>query len=162
LIILLHGTWGGASPWAIPEQSLLTRSLSKRLTTDLDFRRFSWSGANRPSARIEAADRLANELRSELSAHDRPIFVLAHSHGGNIAVRAFEALSEMDRQNVQSVLLGTPFLSSGRRFEVKDVYDVMPTSIQQHLIPICWAGFGGGAFVILAILHQHLTFHGVP
>jgi pimeloyl-ACP methyl ester carboxylesterase len=157
LIILVHGTWGTKSSWAIPEQSRLVRALRGHLPQHIEFRRFCWSGANRSSARARAADRLAEQVRSELRARDRAIFVLAHSHGGNIALRALEALSEEDRRNVQTVLMGTPFLSSGRHFDVLQIYEVMPASIRWVVIhpSIYWFGYGFLAYIAIGGLQRH-------
>jgi len=160
LAVLVHGTWGCRSPWAIPEQSLLVEGLRARLSEDLEFRRFRWSGANRTSERLKATDRLTNELQSELRSNDRPIFVLAHSHGGNIAVRAFDALSWKDQENVRNVLMGTPFLSTGHGFDIRKLYHVLPDAIKQFLVFFWWFAFAIATCVLLVLLKISWLFPG--
>ena len=156
VVILVHGTWGQQSTWTFPEKSLLVSALESRLAFDVEYRRFCWSGANRTGARMEAAARLAAMVRSELADQDRIIFVLAHSHGGNIAVRAIGDLSDAEQRNVRAILMATPFLWSGHRFDVRDLYTTMPRFIQQNLFGFCGFGFWFGAFVLIGILQRFL------
>ena len=56
---------------------------------------FSWSGKNKHEARIEAADGLCNQI-IELTRRDQSarIHLVAHSHGGNVALKAIELYHE--------------------------------------------------------------------
>ncbi|MFL9910427.1 alpha/beta fold hydrolase [Paraburkholderia sp. RL17-337-BIB-A] len=147
LVFLVYGTWATRSLWAIPDRSKLVTALRSRVTQVLEFRRFCWSGANKQNSRLEAADRLANEMRLALSSSASPIFVLAHSHGGNIAVRAFETLSQLEQRNVKIILMATPFLCSGRRFNVRDIYDALPGFIRRNLKAVCVMGSFSWAYI---------------
>ena len=151
LIVLVHGTWGCKSKWAIPDQSLLVSAIAKGIASDVEFRRFPWSGCNRGSARMRAATRLRRTLESELLTVDRLIFILAHSHGGNIAVRAVEALSSEHQTSVRAVLMGTPFLRSVQRFDVRDVFKLLP-AIRANLVPadLYFGGLGGHSGINVA------------
>jgi hypothetical protein len=76
----------------------------------LDIRSFLWSGANSVFARDRAATKLAEEL-SKVSKDVMPV-IIAHSYGGNAALRALEYLREdnIDVSRVKIVTLATPFL----------------------------------------------------
>ena len=78
---------------------------------------------------------------SLLQSNDRLIYVLAHSHGGNIAVRAFNALSPNEKGKVRNVLMATPFLYNSRRFDVLSIYNALPSTIRKYLEGICMFGF---------------------
>jgi pimeloyl-ACP methyl ester carboxylesterase len=156
LVVLVHGTWGQQSAWAFPDKSHLVQALGSRLSCDVEYRHFAWSGANRTGDRIEAAARLTAMMRSELAEHDRSVFVLAHSHGGNIAIRAIEDLSDAEQRSVQAILMATPFLRSGQRFDVREVYAAMPQFLQQSLPMVCMFGFWIGSFALIGALQRYL------
>jgi hypothetical protein len=160
LIILVHGTWGTKSLWAFPESSQLVKVLGGPAAEKLEFEHFPWSGRNRTGDRMEAASRLRDKIQSELSQYDREIVIVAHSHGGNIAVRAFSELSEGEQATVRSVLLATPFLWSGQRFNVRDVYNVMPRFIQANLSGLCYFGFWLAANALIYLLQMRYLDEG--
>src|SRR5204863_9262977 len=77
-----------------------------------------WSGANSIRVRDETAHILAEYLSAEHTEHPHATqLVIAHSHGGNIALRALHHLqardarqqSEADNANPLLVTLATPF-----------------------------------------------------
>ena len=162
LVILVHGTWGAKSSFAIPEKSALVKALYAKFNGDITFCRFPWSGANRSRDRAEAAKRLAAKIQTELGVCRRRIFVVAHSHGGNIAVRAFEALTGAQRDFVQNVLMATPFLSPGRRFDVNVVYDALPETIRSNLQAFCVMGFWIGSLFIFRLFRLPFFENGIP
>jgi hypothetical protein len=73
------------------------------------FDRFLWSGRNTFADRAEAARSLRAALRESAREHPGvPHVVLAHSHGGTVAVKA---LDTSDAPNVRALLtLATPFV----------------------------------------------------
>jgi pimeloyl-ACP methyl ester carboxylesterase len=73
---------------------------------------FDWSGANSDSARQEAAAELAIQIRRYRRDHPcEAIRVVAHSHGGNVALLA----SNFRGVNIDElVTLGTPILNDYR------------------------------------------------
>src|SRR4029078_1301069 len=84
-VVLLHGTFASKAGWLNPD-----RPLSKALrdkVPGIDVVPFRWSGANRHSARLAAAARLA-ELVSEIGARHKSarVHFVAHSHGGNVVL----------------------------------------------------------------------------
>jgi RsiW-degrading membrane proteinase PrsW (M82 family) len=79
---------------------------------------FLWSGANSVFARDQAAIRLAENLKTSLDQFpDAVPIVIAHSHGGNVALRASSYLGEAARA-MRIITLATPFL---RVFPAKTV-----------------------------------------
>jgi pimeloyl-ACP methyl ester carboxylesterase len=160
LIILVHGTWGDESAWAIPEQSALVSAVTKALPISLQFRRLSWSGDNSVSARREAAGNLSEMIRSELNAANRLIFVFAHSHGGNVAVSAAEDLPNEQRRSIRLVLMATPFLKAIQRFDVQNIFELLPSFMQSNLYGICMFGFWFGSLLIQLLLKWPILFAG--
>lgn len=126
-VILMHGTWGrGFFPKDSDAQG---RGRTKRwFDKDSDFRKhlearlkgasllwpvesFPWSGANSIYTRDQAARCLAEKLRSGLEKDDAAeALIIAHSHGGNVALRALHCLGAL-ASRIKVVTLATPFLT---------------------------------------------------
>jgi len=128
-IILVHGTWGrgffaktqdegscedslseGAKRW-FEKGSDFRKNLEEQLESlslEYSIFPFHWSGANSVLARDRAAAKLADKLKTHLQDQNATPIVIAHSHGGNVALRALSHLGEANR--VRVVTLATPFL----------------------------------------------------
>lgn len=157
MVILVHGTWGRKSAWAFPDTSHLVANLRAHLTTpEIEYTRYEWSGANRTSARIEAAAGLMAVIKSELAQRERVIFIIAHSHGGNIALRAIAELSDDERGSVQAVLMATPFLSPGKQFDVDELCSALPPFIYRNVFGFSLFGFWFASYVLIAALHRYI------
>lgn len=113
-LTLVHGTFAANAPWT-QEGSLLRRTLTNKLDDDVTFEVFPWSGENSFAARADAAEKLRALLDQavESSPNDRHV-VIAHSHGGNIALCAIEA-ETTGRQIDGVVCLATPFITARPR-----------------------------------------------
>jgi pimeloyl-ACP methyl ester carboxylesterase len=83
---------------------------------DCVFHRFEWKGGNSVAARVKAAERLAGELRG-LHANEQQAnhFIIAHSHGGNIACYTLQDHPELQQQIAGVICLSTPFLHVQKR-----------------------------------------------
>jgi len=115
VITSVHGTWPRANRLADPG-SLLRRVLRSRFSsTNVTFRDFSWSGTNTHETRTEAGARLAQFLRDGHAQHpDARHYVIAHSHGGNVALYAMR--DPAAREIVSGIVtLATPFIHARRR-----------------------------------------------
>src|SRR5262249_27654013 len=78
--------------------------------TDVEFREFAWSGSNSHRGRIIAGDALRDFLTTGISQFPAARhFIIAHSHGGNVAIRALQTPTLSDRISGLACL-GTPFL----------------------------------------------------
>lgn len=87
VITLVHGTWARRARWTRPD-SRLCSALREGLPHVL-FERFIWSGSNSITSRESAARALAEQLRALVSRFPTANhYVIAHSHGGNIAMYA--------------------------------------------------------------------------
>jgi pimeloyl-ACP methyl ester carboxylesterase len=73
---------------------------------------FPWTGYNSARGRSEAAELLSSVLNNESQPMTSPVFLIAHSHGGNVAL---EACSKSGVKVAGIVTLATPFLSVSRR-----------------------------------------------
>lgn len=124
-VVLVHGTWargfcrnGPSAPgkprWFEPgskfSDQLLSSLREKGLTPVLEKPTFEWSGRNSLLHRAAAAVELANVLSR--TAPD-PCLVVAHSHAGNIALKALDLLAGRERDSLSRVrvlTLSTPFV----------------------------------------------------
>lgn len=81
-------------------------------TSRVYFTSLPWSERNSMRARTVAAKTFASLLKAELDDHpDAQHFVVAHSHGGNIALSALQDLTPEERGRISGlVTMGTPFL----------------------------------------------------
>lgn len=170
-VILVHGTWGRgfdpernarrtdtgapAEPRWFEVGSKFYAGLSSGLSgllTTTDLSAFLWSGANSIEERRGAAARLAKTLdESVAAAPETPHFIIAHSHGGNVALSAREVMSG-NPLNVHIVTMATPFLS---------IYRAMPRVIDR-LFAICLsigvATFAGYLLMSWATASDFLSF----
>src|SRR5215510_919879 len=88
VITLIHGTWARKSTW-IRSRSILWQALHSRFGKQVKICRTVWSGRNSPLARREAAARLRKKLALRLQNHDSARhYIICHSHGGDVALRA--------------------------------------------------------------------------
>jgi pimeloyl-ACP methyl ester carboxylesterase len=114
IITLVHGTWARRAMWTLPG-SPLCRTLVHAADAPVLFQRFIWSGRNSISARRRAVNGLIEHLHSLIEEwpHARH-YVVAHSHGGNVA---FQALADplLNERIGGLVCLSTPFLTATRR-----------------------------------------------
>ncbi|CPF80306.1 Alpha/beta hydrolase family [Burkholderia pseudomallei] len=102
---LVHGTFEPNAAWTLPGSNM--RKAIEKIGHKVKLARFSWSGANTPNARSEAARALAEKLRA---SPGRKHYIVAHSHGGNI-VREMSHLYPDTAHKVHGVcLLSPPFI----------------------------------------------------
>lgn len=115
IIILVHGTFAPDAQWTGLD-SQLVNVIGRELGTSVRFERFIWPGRllrgfnNSHSARLEAGRKLRDVLiRLEIERKPKRLFVIAHSHGGNVALYAARDTSEVRLDAV--VFLATPFIT---------------------------------------------------
>lgn len=108
-ITLVHGTLAPNAPWT-RDGSLLRTHLSRQLNWVVDFDVFQWSGWPFVLSRTPAAEQLRARLAGRLAAlPEAKHFIIAHSHGGNIALYTLRDRLIADRIT-GVVTLSTPFL----------------------------------------------------
>lgn len=131
----------GDAPWTT-DASTLCRSLRDSLGPSVVFRRFRWSGRNSHTARLSAAGRLRDYLEEGLlESPEATHIVVAHSHGGNVALMAVED-SNLCERIAGVACLATPFISVRERDIGRDL----------------WASIRKASLVLLASVAITLSF----
>lgn len=137
---LAHGIWAGKAGWMQPG-SLLRRTFGAYLP-DVIFEPFPWSGRNGLVSRLHAAkDLRAHLLRMVHQYPSAQHFIIAHSHGGNVALAALCDQEMRDRVS-GVVCLSTPFLTADLRRHGKDL-------ILAILVDCCLLIGGVGLYLFL-------------
>lgn len=126
---LVHGTWpaGGYLAHTYPRffkpqptwfdaGSDFERAIEEGVPA-IEWRAFKWSGENSEIERRKASRLFADALQRELDAAPEACHVvIAHSHGGNVALWALGQLDETKRDKVAGLAtMGTPFLHFAAR-----------------------------------------------
>jgi hypothetical protein len=127
LVTLVHGTWTRgtklskfvslgfprrprSTAWMDTQSSFREHPSWKKSNAKLHFRIFNWSGANSIWHRDRAAKMLVDLLRADFEKEPKAKhIIIAHSHGGNVALRAMALLGHEANQ-IRLVTLATPFL----------------------------------------------------
>ena len=137
VLTLVHGTaprWGERewreSLWTKPDSGFCT-FLEQHSTRPISFRRFCWNGTNSSKARSAAAESLAERLRETLSRPpESDHFLIAHSHGGNVALYALMRSPELAGSLKGVVCLSTPFLEVRPRWPVSFlIYNLLSKNV---------------------------------
>lgn len=147
MVHVVHGTWGSRSGWTREGQSPLIDSLRQRFGDSVRIARLSWSGANHQAARRKAAAELAQRLAVD-AEHGRDSFVIAHSHGGNVALQAINLVGPSMRERIHLILLATPFLVSQAKHSLSGTLGKLPDFISNNVQVFCTIAFW---FTILGI-----------
>jgi hypothetical protein len=111
-VTLVHGTYARRARWVRSTSPMTTGLAAAGMTSEA----FIWSGRNSHRARIGAAEDLAEHLRRQ--QQERPgtrQAVVAHSHGGNVALHAVRRLMSVRDGSIPVVALATPFLFASHR-----------------------------------------------
>ena len=127
LVFLVHGTWGRSeSAWyhatCVPTSfaAKLKTALGKRGVDphEVIFVPFEWTGGNTHSDRLEGAASLASkliELRSQYA--DATVHFVAHSHGGNVVLKALEIyLNDLAWADIPKLIDTRNIVDASQRF----------------------------------------------
>lgn len=122
-ITLVHGTFARSAAWTMPNSNFC-RALEANIREfcrdanyppQVNISRLTWSRWNGLRARRNAAQKLREKLIEEVTEH--PLarhFIIAHSHGGNIAMYALRD-SELAKRICGLACMATPFLRARLR-----------------------------------------------
>lgn len=118
VVTLVHGTFARHAEW-VQDGSPLVSELVGHAVVD----RFCWTGKNRHRDRLDAGSALRSHLVDLIKRHRvggrRPEHhVIAHSHGGNVALYALRPRGDDDDEllaRVKLITLATPFLTMQKR-----------------------------------------------
>lgn len=109
IITLVHGTWARGAEW-IKDSSPLAEALKRDVQGEVRIAPFNWSGGNRHFKRRQAADDLRRVLESQVEEYpESRRFVIAHSHGGNVALYALND-PDIGEKITGTICLSTPFI----------------------------------------------------
>ena len=151
VVTLIHGTFSPNAAWTQPG-SLLRDALSEHFGDGMLVHPFNWTGANNIYARIDAADGLLAHIEEVRLAHPEARQVLiAHSHGGNIALQAVSHLDDIAA--VYGICcLATPFL----HVRLRNGVDLSAKRLQSVVLAILAVPFAV-ATVLFAIPYYWMT-----
>ncbi len=113
IFILIHGTWGADCDWYISKGDFfeaLEATVGEKNSGVVSFR---WSGGCGHEARVKAAQSLVKLIKTYHT--NTAIFIIAHSHGGNVATLASHLLAqeEGNKHRIRALFtLGTPVMSN--------------------------------------------------
>jgi hypothetical protein len=124
VIHTIHGTFARGADWVEPK-SRFCLYLREHLGWRAKIEPFRWSGRNNPFARWAWAQKFKNHLVEKLKQKDYTgarHFIVAHSHGGNVA---FMAINSPDlAAHIRGVVtLATPFLTASVRRASDELID---------------------------------------
>jgi len=108
LFIIIHGTWSCDAAWYVPGGDFFEAVQKAANAYNDKVIPFRWSGALSHTGRVVAAEALA-QLIASYPANVR-IVLIAHSHGGNVALMALNKLGAAGYHDHVAALytLGTP------------------------------------------------------
>ena len=112
VFIIIHGTWGADAAWYVPKGDFfdaLEQTVCKKNSSVYSFR---WSGGAGHEARVTAAHSLVKLIRTYHPSV--AIYIIAHSHGGNVAALASHMLEEEgNKHRIRALFtLGTPIMNN--------------------------------------------------
>ncbi len=113
VFILIHGTWGADCSWYTPSGDFfdaLEDTVCEKNSVVVPFR---WSGGCGHDSRVKAAHVLIKLIKTYDPS--TAIFVIAHSHGGNVVTLASHLLAqeEDNKHRIRALFaLGTPVMSN--------------------------------------------------
>ncbi len=172
-VVLVHGTFATEAQWTQPE-SIVSQGINAEFDGCVDVRRFQWSGRNSHRARIEAGKELAEYLSTlQISNPESTIKIVAHSHGGNVAMLALKEPAVAASVD-QIACLATPFIHCEPR-KLRSAINFLGIVLSFTLAFLCFLAVGNmkysggeigvGVYVILALswfpyylAKTHLTF----
>jgi len=118
IVVLVHGTFAPNADWTEPGSTLVRAIRAAEPADNTLFVRFNWPGSiggyqnNTNFVRYGAGQKLGELLWQLRKQHPRArIVVIAHSHGGNVALYAARHAPHL----AGMVLMGTPFISVSPR-----------------------------------------------
>jgi hypothetical protein len=108
VVTLVHGTFARRASWT-KDSSQLSRALRQ---AHFEIETFRWSASNSHHARLAAGNELSEHLIAQARRCPGALqVVIAHSHGGNVALYAARELQLADNhEGVRVITLATPFL----------------------------------------------------
>jgi alpha-beta hydrolase superfamily lysophospholipase len=134
VVVLIHGTWARKAKWTERDSPLVSRLIAEFGSEKLAILAFDWSGRNTTLGRWGASVGLRSDLAELRERFPKtPISLIAHSHGGNVALQAASTVRGMD---ISIVCMSTPFLQVEDRVPLP----VNAIALAQSLAPVITFG----------------------
>jgi len=108
VFVIIHGTASRGARWTRPE-SKIRRRLERHFNRRGRTFSFEWCGANTDTARLTAGKELGRRVLELYDEYHAPIYLVAHSHGGNIALYAMRD-SVVEEKVAGVICIGTSFI----------------------------------------------------
>jgi len=103
---LVHGTFEPNADWCDPGSILYDTLRSRLHTKQFDIEEFHWTGRNTFRSRYAGSLILQRKIGRALASSSE-LFLVSHSHGGNVALKAADAHFS---KAVKQIFIGTPFI----------------------------------------------------
>jgi pimeloyl-ACP methyl ester carboxylesterase len=147
VVYFVHGTFASGAAWTGTD-ALVARTIAAALSAAAHapvFQRLEWSGANTVAARTAAIIELETRLDGIFTVNpQRQVFLVGHSHGGSVAIKAAERFA--DRDGLAIVTLATPFIIARVREDAAAVGLMM-----RVVVCVCLAVTGAIAATLLPL-----------
>lgn len=115
VVTMIHGTFANGAEWTNDAKSFARARIQTQIESEVIFRAFNWTGSNSHTARIRAGQELAEDQAEVAQQYaGSPRFLLAHSHGGNVAYYALRSMPDNVRPT-GIVTMGTPYIHCRQR-----------------------------------------------
>lgn len=118
IFVLIHGTFAQEAKWPIDDNEPLRKVLLKELSDfKVQFDQKCWSGENSHRERVTAGNELAKYLIEKYKENKAPLYLVGHSHGGNVISYALQEIIGKIKSLSGVIYLATPHI----HVELKDV-----------------------------------------
>jgi ABC-type multidrug transport system fused ATPase/permease subunit len=142
--------YGGPEMAQLPVTEHLFSGVVRPLKRQLKFFNFCWSGCNSVLERDIAAQKLAEELRRQKDVNpDAERVIIAHSHGGNIAMRALGLDPGITNRRIRLITLATPFMQLYEAPPERSVFWEYAPTVVVFLMSL---------FILAYVLHFQFAF----
>jgi len=120
IVIPIHGTWAKGASWTIAgtkDGDRFQNSVRRNIREKVKFTKpFEWSGANQWLDREKGSKDLITYIKKQVKYNkSAAIFLVAHSHAGNLIRSALATDPELSSMISGVVCMATPFLSAKKR-----------------------------------------------
>ncbi len=138
VVTLVHGTFARRAAWTQDGSTLRALIRDRLKDGSVQFECFLWSGLNTDRARQKAAGGLRRTLGRRLLEYPRARhYVVAHSHGGNVALHALQGFEHCGR--IAGVIcFASPFIHCEARDVRKSVKALRSSALILWSIA-CWS-----------------------
>jgi len=149
-VVLVHGTWGRGFFYGLfwnwysqnrkEKKNIHWPIAQKFQQSGIKVHTFKWSGKNSHYWRKEGGKELVEFLKKKVFPHKGPlgrVCIVAHSHGGNVALYALE--NENLQKNVDGlVFLSTPFLHCNPQTFNDEAFKLFPWAMAFVAATLPW------------------------